>query len=57
MEYTESEKLVDTLGNIIWDYIEANSGKMKVADVIYLFETIKADLMSEPEETEDENGS
>lgn len=52
MEHTESEILCETLNEIIWDFISANDGRMRVADVLYTFEVIKKDLMTDEEDDE-----
>lgn len=45
MEKTESEKAVDILYEIIWDYMDANPNKIKVADAVLTLEQIKYELI------------
>lgn len=46
MEKTESEKLVDILYQIIWDYVEVNDEKMKLADLVLILEQIKLEMLN-----------
>lgn len=45
MEKTESEKEVDILYQIIWDFLNANPDKIKVADAVLVLEQVKYELV------------
>lgn len=44
-EQTESEREVDILYQIIWDFLNANPDKIKVADAVLVLEQVKYELV------------
>lgn len=54
MEKNESEKAVDILYDIIWDYLNANPEKIKVADAVLILEQVKYELIQGTFDDDDE---